>query len=152
VKARAVEGLDGAAPLAANVARILEVRIAELRSFVPQAFDAGEVEALHDLRIAAKRLRYVLELTGEACVGAPAAPAIALVKELQGVLGDVHDSDELAVRLDAIAAPAPGVDVLAARLRERRAARFARFLELWPAVEAAATSCSHRGNGDALPS
>ena len=64
MKARPVDDLDGAEPLAANVARILAVRIDELRSFVPAAFDPANVVALHDLRIAAKRLRYVLEVTG----------------------------------------------------------------------------------------
>ena len=53
MKARVVHDLDGAEPLGANVARIVAVRVAELRSFVPAAFDPADVTALHDLRIAA---------------------------------------------------------------------------------------------------
>ena len=44
------------------------------------------------MRIAAKRLRYVLEIT-ETCFGAEAFAARRAVKELQSVLGDIHDCD-----------------------------------------------------------
>ena len=38
-------------------------RLDELCSFTPRALDPEQVKALHDMRIAAKRLRYVLEVT-----------------------------------------------------------------------------------------
>ena len=71
MKARRVEGLDRAAPLAANAARILAVRLAELRELAPPALHPGRADAQHDLRIAAKRLRYVLETTGFASATRP---------------------------------------------------------------------------------
>lgn len=150
MKARPVHELDGAEPLAVNVARIVAVRVAELRSFVPAAFDPANVTALHDLRIAAKRLRYVLEVTGASCIGPQAKVAVAALKELQEVLGEVHDSDELLPRLAAHGGD--GVELLVARLRVRRAERFARFVVVWPQVLAAATSCLQRGDADALAS
>ena len=63
MKARRVKGLDPATPLGDNAERIVRVRLGELYSFMPRAADAAEVTALHDMRIAAKRLRYILEIT-----------------------------------------------------------------------------------------
>ena len=68
MKARRVKGLDPDGPLADNAERIVRVRLDELCGFMPHAADPGEVVALHDMRIAAKRLRYVLEVTGP-CFG-----------------------------------------------------------------------------------
>ena len=68
MKARRVKGLEPEAPLADNAERIVRVRLDELTSFMPKALDPDEVVALHDMRIAAKRLRYVLEVTGS-CFG-----------------------------------------------------------------------------------
>lgn len=98
MKARAVKRLDPQTTLAENAARIVRVRIAELRSFVPEALDPEESETQHDLRIAAKRLRYVLEATGF-CFGRPAATALRRAKDLQEVLGDVHDADVMLPRV-----------------------------------------------------
>ncbi len=93
MRARKVKGLDPAAPLAENAERIVDVRLAELEAFVPRVHDAREVDALHDMRIAAKRLRYVLEVTAEPCFGPYARTAAKRVKELQDLLGEIHDCD-----------------------------------------------------------
>ena len=121
MKARRVKGLDPAGPLAENAKRIVAVRFDELTSFVPRALDPEEVEALHDMRIAAKRLRYVLEVTEE-CFGPFGPDARRRAKELQDVLGDIHDCDVLLPQVDG---------ALAERLRERRAMLFDRFLGFW---------------------
>ena len=63
MKARKVRGLEPAEPLADNAERIVRVRLDEMCGFMPQAADPNEVVALHDMRIAAKRLRYILEIT-----------------------------------------------------------------------------------------
>ena len=62
MKAKQVKKLDPVRPLGENAARIIKVRIDEMRSFAPRAL-AGKTSAQHDMRIAAKRLRYVLEAT-----------------------------------------------------------------------------------------
>jgi CHAD domain-containing protein len=93
VKARKVEGLDPAAPLADNLERIVRVRLDELCGFVPKVFDPEEVLALHDMRIAAKRLRYILEVGAEPCFGRYAVKAGKRTKELQDLLGEIHDCD-----------------------------------------------------------
>jgi CHAD domain len=92
MKARRVKGLDPAGTLADNAERIVLVRLDELCSFMPAAADPDEVVALHDMRIAAKRLRYILEVTGP-CFGSYAKKATKLAKELQDLLGEMHDCD-----------------------------------------------------------
>jgi CHAD domain-containing protein len=154
VKARRVKGLDPQAPLGDNAERIVRVRLDELTSFMPKATDPKEVVALHDMRIAAKRLRYILEVTGS-CFGPYANGAVKMVKELQDLLGEIHDCDvqlpEVAAFLEellaedvAAAGESPkdvgrvpnrrayaGLVALQVHLRARRNALFEQFLELW---------------------
>jgi hypothetical protein len=111
VKARRVKGLDPDGALADNAERIVLVRLDELCGFMPTAADPEEVVALHDMRIAAKRLRYILEVCGP-CFGAYAKNATKMVKDLQDLLGEIHDCD---VQLPETAA-------FAARLQEADAA------------------------------
>ena len=100
MKARKVKGLDPEGALADNARRIVEVRLAELRSFAPRALDAAEQETLHDMRIAAKRLRYVLEMS-EPAFGRAAADGAKVAKKLQDLLGEIHDCDEMLPRVRA---------------------------------------------------
>ncbi|MHB8492052.1 MAG: CHAD domain-containing protein, partial [Solirubrobacteraceae bacterium] len=81
-----------------NAAAVVRSRVDELCSFGPAAM-AGDTRALHDMRIAAKRLRYVLELTG-VCFGPYAARAARNARELQDMLGAIHDCDVLAARIE----------------------------------------------------
>ena len=94
MKARRVKGLEPAAGLADNAARIVRTRLGELYAFTPKALNPGQVKALHDMRIAAKRLRYVLEVTAF-CFGPYAGTALRQAKELQDLLGEIHDCDEM---------------------------------------------------------
>ena len=154
MKARSVKGLDPQAPLGDNSERIVRVRLDELTSFMPKATDPNEVVALHDMRIAAKRLRYILEVTGS-CFGPYANGAVKMVKELQDLLGEIHDCDvqlpEIAAFLEelvaedvAAAGESPkdvgrvpnrrtyaGLVALQVHVRARRNALFEQFLELW---------------------
>jgi CHAD domain-containing protein len=93
VKARKVKGLKPGMPLAAALQRIAETRLDELNSFEHAVHDPDAVEALHDMRIAAKRLRYVLEMS-EPALGPPATRGAKQAKKLQDLLGEIHDCDE----------------------------------------------------------
>ncbi len=98
MKARKVKKLDPTETLAENAARIVLVRVDELQSFAADALDPEASETQHAMRIAAKRLRYVLEATGF-CFGRPAATARARTKELQDLLGEIHDCDVMLPRV-----------------------------------------------------
>jgi hypothetical protein len=97
VKARPVKKLDPSRSLGENAARIVGVRLEEMVAFAPRALD-GKAKARHDMRIAAKRLRYVLEMTGF-CFGRPADIARRSARELQDVLGEIHDCDVMLPRV-----------------------------------------------------
>lgn len=98
MKAKPVRKLDPQAPLVENAARIVRVRLDEMRSFVPAALHPDCSTEQHDLRIAAKRLRYVLEATGF-CFGNPADTARRRARDIQDVLGELHDCDVMMPRV-----------------------------------------------------
>ena len=102
MKAGKVKKLDPEGTLADNARRIVAVRLGELRSFAPRALDPSEVEALHHMRIAAKRLRYVLEIT-EPALGPSAREGAKTSKKLQDLLGEIHDCDVMLPRVHACA-------------------------------------------------
>jgi CHAD domain-containing protein len=112
MKPHAVHGLDAKASVARNAARIIRVRVAELYAFDPDVLDPARVRELHDMRIAAKRVRYVLELTGH-CFGEVGEEAEAVAKDLQGILGEIHDCDMLIPRVDQELATLRAQDALA---------------------------------------
>lgn len=123
MKPRAIEGLDPRGPLMPNVARIVSVRLDELRGFADRALAPDASEAQHDLRIAAKRLRYALEIFAP-CLGEEAEAARRAAKRLRSVLGDLHDCDLMLARVKQI-------DSVVALLRQRRERLFHGFVELW---------------------
>jgi CHAD domain-containing protein len=140
VKARKVKGLDPATPLADNAAQIVATRLDELRSFAPQALGRDESKAQHDMRIAAKRLRYVLETVG-ACFGTAADDGRRAARDVQGLLGDLHDCDVLITMVEEHTsgpqAPASdrGLELLVARTVERRDQLHADFEALWSRLD-----------------
>ncbi len=155
MKARKVKGLDPATPLGDNAERIVRVRLGELYSFMPKAADPAEVTALHDMRIAAKRLRYILEIT-HSCFGPYAETAVKPIKDLQDLLGEIHDCDvqlpevrafldqlvvaDAGALLDGAGEPPnrdayAGLVALIANLLASRERQFRAFLELWQELE-----------------
>lgn len=97
-KAWPVVDVDPDASVIDNARRVLAVRIAELYSYAPVVPHPELSESLHDMRIAAKRLRYTLELFRPQ-FGAAGLRQIDRVKALQESLGTLHDHD---VRIDLI--------------------------------------------------
>lgn len=93
MKAKRLKHLDVAAPLADNAERIVRLRLEELCGFIPAALDPEQVEALHDMRIAAKRLRYALDVTAADCFGPYARTAGKRARDLQDLIGEIHDCD-----------------------------------------------------------
>ena len=81
----------------------------------------ADVPTLHELRIAAKWLRYTLEFVKE-CLGPDAAPLIAKVTALQDHLGLMHDADVAASMARAFLVEHAG------RLSETETAAIGRYL------------------------
>lgn len=87
-----VTGIDPGKRIAPNARKILKVRIGEVYSYEWAITDPARVTELHDMRIACKRLRYLLEIFDLAFT-TDLEPYIDTVKDLQDVLGDIHDCD-----------------------------------------------------------
>ncbi len=144
MKARKVRGLDPGGTLRANAERVVATRLAELLDLADAALEGGEI-AQHDMRIAAKRLRYVLEITA-GCIGPEGAEGRRLAKSLQGVLGEIHDCDVMMPRV-------AGVSSVEQQLRARRELLFERFRALWTeaatgrTLEGLPTPAPDRGTG-----
>jgi CHAD domain-containing protein len=137
MKARKVKHLDPAMPFAEAAQRITAVRAQEVLDLAARAQDPARTTALHDLRIAAKRLRYLLELTGPEDV-------VKLLRRLQDQLGELHDCDVQLPEIRALArvaaeGEATGLRAVAIHLARRRAECFERFYQDWPALERAVT-------------
>lgn len=138
MKARAIEGLEPEGPLAPNIRRIVATRLDELRGLSLTALAPDASEAQHDMRIAAKRLRYVLEIFAP-CLGSEADQARRAAKQLQTALGDLHDCDLMLTKVGQI-------DSAAALLRERRERSFREFVALWQSAASKGTWAALEGS------
>ncbi len=91
-KAKPLIELDPKAHVEQNAHCIIRTRLEELYSWAAAADKPYEVHGLHNLRIAAKRLRYTLEIFEDVLP----STGQAITKELaqiQDELGALHDSD-----------------------------------------------------------
>ena len=100
MKPRKVKKLRPERPFRPNAAKIVQTRLDELRALAEPALEPGASKVQHDMRMAAKRLRYVLEIAGR-CFGPEAEAARVAATEIQTVLGDIHDCDEMLPRVAA---------------------------------------------------
>jgi hypothetical protein len=87
-----VNNLDPEAPTDVNARKVLAVRIAELYSYEPAVTEPAWSHELHDMRIAAKRLRYTLELFAPQ-FGEHGKRQTDRIKQVQEALGNLHDRD-----------------------------------------------------------
>ncbi|MEV6769769.1 CHAD domain-containing protein [Nocardia sp. NPDC051030] len=115
-------------------ASVLRHDFRDLRRLVrtePAVGDPDRVEHLHDIRKAAKRLRYSAEAATD-ILGDPASALARNAKKLQGVLGDHRDAVEALDTLHAHAPdrPEPGYQ----RLCDAEEAAAAKALEEYPAA------------------
>ena len=146
--------ITGVAPLRSyqeNARIILPQRLEEVYTWEPFIRDETKREELHNMRISIKRLRYTMELF-RVVYGLPTADSryaefLAVIVDLQEILGDIHDADvvlEVLVdytsqsgnregRVDILS----GVATLIARTQETRKADYETFLEKWDQLSAA---------------
>lgn len=91
-RAKPITGLDPHAPTEKDVCIIARTRLEEMYSWAKYVDNPYEVQNLHNLRIAAKRLRYTLELFEDVLPTACQGIAKELA-QLQDELGTLHDAD-----------------------------------------------------------
>ncbi len=108
-------GLNPRATLQENAQRISIERTADLYGWVSYIHEPTNMEELHEMRIAAKHLRYALELF-RACFGPDIAERIDDVKEIQEQIGQIHDCDVMIELLHR------HLSVIAQRMHEELAA------------------------------
>jgi len=91
-KAKPITGLDPRAPTGKNARIIARVRLEEMYNWDEYVDNPYNIRELHDLRIAAKRLRYTLEIFEEVLPQASKA-VVKELEQIQDELGELHDSD-----------------------------------------------------------
>jgi CHAD domain-containing protein len=111
-------------PVELAARRALAARLGDVRRYEQPLLDAPDIDDVHDMRVATRRLRAAIALFDEE---AELFQARAEVKRLGDALGQVRDLDVLAAWIDEARAaqpedaPArPGMEHLADRQREKR--------------------------------
>jgi CHAD domain-containing protein len=126
-KARPIDGVDPALPYREAARRIVAVRAAELAEHSGGVLDLTDIEPVHDMRVATRRLRAALEAF-EPCFPARLwRSTLKDVKRLADALGERRDRDVAIASLERVsdAVPAPdviGIRTLVAELRREQAA------------------------------
>jgi CHAD domain-containing protein len=121
-RAREVSGFDCDEPFATAAARVVRVRAAEVFEHSEGVLDVEEIDRLHDMRVATRRLRAALEVF-EACFPRKRhKKALKVIKALADALGERRDRDVEIEFLLEFAAEAPESDhqALAARIEALR--------------------------------
>jgi CHAD domain-containing protein len=126
-KAEEIPGLTPDLAYGEAAARILRVRAQELIDHAEGVLDVGDIERVHDMRVATRRLRAALEVFEPCFPRAQYRSVLAEVKELADALGERRDRD---VEIDSLHAFAeklatpdrPGVESLVSKLRDEQAA------------------------------
>jgi CHAD domain-containing protein len=91
-RAKPIQGLDSQAPTGENARIIARIRLEELYGWSQYVDNPYNVRELHNMRIAAKRLRYTFEVFEEVLPTSCGAIIKALT-HIQDELGALHDSD-----------------------------------------------------------
>jgi CHAD domain-containing protein len=124
-RAREVPGFDCEEAFAAAAARVVRVRAGEVFDHAGGVLDTDEIEHLHDMRVATRRLRAALEVFEPCFPRKRFRKALKRVKSLADALGERRDADVGLEFLTGFAAEAPepdcgSLDRLIAEVREEQ--------------------------------
>jgi CHAD domain-containing protein len=124
-KARDIPNLHAELSYREAAARTVEVRSRELFDHADGVLDTSDIERVHDMRVATRRLRAVLEIYEPCFPRKQLRAALDEIKALADALGERRDPDVQLAQLDEFAAavkPAdrPGVELFAERVRSEQ--------------------------------
>lgn len=134
-----------------NVGIILLQKLEDVYKWEPFLRDETRREELHNMRISIKRLRYTMEIFRGTYELPPPdnqyAEFLAVIVDLQEILGDIHDADVVLEVLGDYTSQSrnrrrqidvpPGIATLVARTKETRKADYETFLGKWDQLSAA---------------
>ncbi len=126
-KAREIAGLRPDTRFGNAAAAAVRVRAGEVFGFADRALDTADIEGVHDMRVATRRLRAALEVFASCFPREQHAELLAEVKNLADALGQRRDPDvaieALAGFSESLAVPdRPGVEGLIIELRAHQTA------------------------------
>jgi CHAD domain-containing protein len=102
-KARDIPELGAATPFRDAAARAVEVRAEEVFEHAEGVLDTGDIERVHDMRVATRRLRAAMEIFAPAFPKKEHKRLLREVKALADVLGERRDPDVHIAELERIA-------------------------------------------------
>ena len=125
-KARDIPGLDATIRFRDAAASAVLVRSEEVFGFAGGVLDTGDIERVHDMRVATRRLRAVMEIFAPCFPRAEHKRALREVKDLADALGQRRDPDVAIAALEQVKAglrPAdrPGIKSLIDELHAEQA-------------------------------
>jgi CHAD domain-containing protein len=124
-RARVVPELDCDAPFALAAANVVAARGAEMIEHSREVHDLGDIERLHDMRVATRRLRAALEVFEPAFPRKRLRATLREVKAIADALGERRDPDVAIEMIESFAREArpadrPGLEAILEPLREEQ--------------------------------
>lgn len=126
-KARPVPGFAESATFREGAARVVEVRTQEVFDHADHVLDVTDIERVHDMRVATRRLRAALEIFAPCFPKAEHRKALKEVKRLADALGERRDPDVAIAGFERVrdglpSAERSGINHLIGELEARQAA------------------------------
>jgi CHAD domain-containing protein len=117
--------VDPFEPYALAAARVVRLRADELFEHAENVLDTSDIERVHDMRVASRRLRAVLEIFEPCFPQGDFKTVLRDVKKLADALGERRDPDVHIEDLEELekgfqVAHRPGIDALVERTRARQ--------------------------------
>jgi CHAD domain-containing protein len=131
-RARPIAGLEAEEPYATAAAKIVAVRAREIADHSQGVLEITDIERLHDMRVATRRLRAALEIFEPCFPKRRFKEALSEVKAIADALGERRDRDVTIAALEEFSTglPAPdrpGIASLAEQIRIEQADANARI-------------------------
>ncbi|HEX8067178.1 MAG TPA: CHAD domain-containing protein [Thermoleophilaceae bacterium] len=144
-KARTIPGFAGSRSFREAAGRAVETRADEVFEHAEHVLDVTDVERVHDMRVATRRLRAALEIFATCFPKAEHRATLREVKALADALGERRDPDVAIESFERVIEGLPeadrtGIRQLVAELRERQAGANLRLAE---AIESARSGGLH---------